>query len=65
MNNGDTCNLPGGPGVNVCEPIRGSCHTSAWVTVLAAAKGPDAEHPKVTLALMPARRIPRSVRQGL
>jgi hypothetical protein len=31
--------LPGGPGVNVCAPIRGSCHTSAWVTVLAAAKG--------------------------
>jgi Big-like domain-containing protein len=38
-NNGDTCNLPGGPGVNVCEPIRDSCHTSSWVTVLAAAKG--------------------------
>jgi hypothetical protein len=38
-NNGDTCTLPGGPGVNVCAPIRGSCHTSAWVTVLAAAKG--------------------------
>jgi hypothetical protein len=38
-NNGDTCNLPGGPGVNVCEPMRGSCHTTSWVTVLAAAKG--------------------------
>jgi hypothetical protein len=38
-NSGETCPLPPGPGVNVCEPMRGSCHTTAWVTVLAAAKG--------------------------
>lgn len=38
-NDGETCPLPPGPGVNVCEPMRNSCHTTAWVTVLAAAKG--------------------------
>jgi hypothetical protein len=38
-NRGGTCPLPAGPGVNVCEPMRGSCHTTSWVTVLAAAKG--------------------------
>jgi len=38
-NRGGTCPLPGGPGVNVCEPMRDSCHTTSWVTVLAAAKG--------------------------
>jgi hypothetical protein len=38
-NDGETCPLPAGPGVNVCEPMRGSCHTTSWVTVLAAAKG--------------------------
>lgn len=38
-NPGDTCPLPPGPGVNVCSPIRDSCHTSAWVRVLASAKG--------------------------
>jgi hypothetical protein len=38
-NAGQTCPLPAGPGVNVCEPMRGSCHTTSWVTVLAAAKG--------------------------
>jgi hypothetical protein len=31
--------LPPGPGVNVCEPMSGSCHTTAWVSVVAAAKG--------------------------
>jgi hypothetical protein len=38
-NDGETCPLPAGPGVNVCEPMLSSCHTTAWVTVLAAAKG--------------------------
>lgn len=38
-NDGETCPLPAGPGVNVCAPMRGSCHTTSWVTVLAAAKG--------------------------
>lgn len=38
-NNGDTCPLPPGPGLNVCEPMQNSCHTTSWVTVLAAAQG--------------------------
>jgi hypothetical protein len=38
-NRGGTCPLPAGPGVNVCEPMRGSCHTTSWVSVVAAAKG--------------------------
>jgi hypothetical protein len=38
-NSRETCPLPPGPGVNVCEPMRGSCHTTSWVSVVAAAKG--------------------------
>jgi hypothetical protein len=39
-NRGDqTCSLPGGVGVNVCQPVQGTCHTAPWVQVLAAAKG--------------------------
>ena len=33
-NSGEACPLPPGPGVNVCEPMRGSCHTTAWVSGL-------------------------------
>ncbi len=40
QNQGDqSCSLPGGPGVNVCQPVQGACHTAPWVQVLAAAKG--------------------------
>ena len=39
-NRGDqSCTLPGGPGVKVCQPVQGTCHTAPWVQVLAAAKG--------------------------
>jgi len=39
-NRGDTtCTLPAGPGVKVCQPVQGTCHTAPWVQVLAAAKG--------------------------
>jgi hypothetical protein len=39
-NRGDqSCSLPGGPGVKVCQPVQGTCHTAPWVQVLAAAKG--------------------------
>lgn len=36
---GETCAAPGSAGVNVCEPTLGSCHTSAWTTILAAGTG--------------------------
>lgn len=38
-NDNETCSPPGAAGVNVCQPMPNSCHTSAWVTVLAAGRG--------------------------
>lgn len=38
-NHNETCSAPGAAGVNLCEPVASNCHTSAWVTVLAAGKG--------------------------
>ena len=40
QNQGDqSCSLPAGPGVKVCQPVQGACHTAPWVQVLAAANG--------------------------
>jgi hypothetical protein len=33
------CGAPGSPGVNVCEPAPGSCHTAPWTTVIASGTG--------------------------
>src|ERR1017187_6909773 len=38
-NDGESCSAPGAPGVNVCEPQVDSCHTSAWLPVIAAGTG--------------------------
>jgi hypothetical protein len=35
----DVCSPPGSPGVNVCVPFQGSCHTAGWTTVIAAGTG--------------------------
>jgi hypothetical protein len=36
---GQPCAPPGGPGVNVCEPLIGSCHTAGWTTIIASGTG--------------------------
>ncbi|HXU17733.1 MAG TPA: hypothetical protein VN708_21535 [Terriglobales bacterium] len=33
------CDPPSGPGVNVCDPAPGSCHTTPWTTISAASTG--------------------------
>ena len=33
------CAAPSSPGVNVCYPAVGSCHTAGWTTVVAAGTG--------------------------
>ncbi len=35
----ETCAAPGTPGVNVCIPAEGSCHTAGWTTIVAAGTG--------------------------
>jgi hypothetical protein len=35
----DPCSPPGSPGVNVCVPFQGACHTSPWTTVVAEGTG--------------------------
>lgn len=35
----ETCTAPGAPGVNVCIPQPGSCHTAAYSTFVAAGTG--------------------------
>lgn len=36
---GEVCTAPGSPGVNVCIPQPGSCHTAAYSTFVAAGTG--------------------------
>jgi hypothetical protein len=36
---GQPCAPPGSPGVNVCDPLIGSCHTSPWTTIIASGTG--------------------------
>jgi hypothetical protein len=33
------CDPPSSPGVNVCDPAPGSCHTTPWTTISAAGTG--------------------------
>jgi hypothetical protein len=36
---GQQCPPPTSPGVNVCDPLPNSCHTSAWTTISASGTG--------------------------
>jgi hypothetical protein len=36
---GEECTPPTSPGVNVCEPLVNSCHTSGWTTIIASGTG--------------------------
>jgi hypothetical protein len=36
---GQQCPPPASPGVNVCDPLPGSCHTSSWTTISASGTG--------------------------
>ena len=63
-NSGETCPLPPGPGVNVCEPMRGSCHTTAWVSV-DCGKGTkrDCEQNGIVGERNKAGKLPRQLHQ--